>query len=88
MSDQTTSLSVTRSTIAGALTLGIVFAACWIGAFIKVLPVSHMFLQLFTTEPMTSAAALAEGMLWSVVFGGLIGLLFAALYRFAPIGRT
>jgi uncharacterized membrane protein YedE/YeeE len=40
-----------------------------------------MYLQLFTSAEISSGTALLQGLLWSVVFGLLIGALFAFVYN-------
>jgi hypothetical protein len=74
-------IGITRATLSGAITLGMLFVLCWIGARLPLITVSHMFVQLFTTEPMTSTGALLEGTLWSVVFGGLFAFVAASTYN-------
>src|SRR5438552_16176028 len=74
MASEIARADVARATVAAALALAIVFLGCWLGAYLKIVE-SHMFIQLFTTKPLNSIAALAEGVCWSVVFSGLIGLL-------------
>ena len=78
--------SLLRIALAGALTLGIVYVFCWIGAVIGVPPVSHMFVALFTIHPITSIAALFEGTCWALGFGAIIALVYALLYRLLPVG--
>jgi hypothetical protein len=84
--ESSSSQSILRTTISSALTFGILFAACWVGIGVH-LAVSHMFVSLFTAQPMQSTAALFDGLLWSVVFGALFGLLFSILYNTLPLGR-
>jgi hypothetical protein len=74
-------IGIARATLSGATTLGILFVVCWIGARLPLITVSHMFVQLFTTQPMTSTGALLEGTLWSVVFGGLFAFVAASTYN-------
>jgi hypothetical protein len=80
------SVSVMRATVAGALTFGILFAGCWVGIGLHI-AVSHMFVSLFTAQPMQTTAALLDGLCWSVLFGALFGLLFSFLYNALPFGR-
>lgn len=86
MANETPSVSVLRATISGGLAFGIFFVACWAGVPAK-LTVSHMFLQLFTTQPIQSVGALTEGLVWSIVFGALLSFLVTFLYRVIPVGR-
>lgn len=73
-------LSVIRCAAATALGLTVLFALCWAGAAFVESP-SHMFVALFTRQPITSTAALLDGFLWSPVFGALAGALIAASYN-------
>jgi hypothetical protein len=84
--ETTTSVSIVRATIASALASGIFFILCWAGIPLKV-PVSHMFVSLFTAKPVETTAALFDGTLWSVGFGALIALLVTSFYATLPIGR-
>ncbi len=74
-------IDILRATVTGAITLGIIFVGCWVGARVPLITVSHMFVQLFTTQPPASTGALLEGTLWSVVFGGLTALIAAVTYN-------
>lgn len=66
-----------RAGLTGAAVSGVLFLACWLGTSIEGLSVTHAFISLFTTEPVTSQAALAEGGVWAVVFGAFAGALIA-----------
>jgi amino acid transporter len=79
-------ISLLRATIAGGLALGVVYVSCWVGIFVNI-PVSHMLIQIFSTQPIASTAALLEGTIWAVVFGALISLLAAIIYNVVPLGR-
>jgi hypothetical protein len=78
-------LGVLRFATTGALFLGVFYILCWSGAALGIVPVSHMYLQLFSNAPMPSTAMLIEGAIWSVVFGLLAGALIALLYN--ALGR-
>ncbi|MDP3749008.1 MAG: hypothetical protein Q8Q88_18365 [Phenylobacterium sp.] len=73
-------LDVIRCAASAALSLAILFALCWAGAVV-VESQSHMFIALFTTQPVASTTALVEGFGWSFVFGALTGALIAAFYN-------
>ena|ERR1051326_86932 len=75
------SLSVVRFTLTAALTMALLFIACWVGVLIAPNLLSHMFIQLFTAAPMSSVDALWQGLCSSLFFGGLTGLLVAWLYN-------
>jgi hypothetical protein len=74
-------LGVLRCTATGAVVMGVLFALCWAGAAAGVLNSSHMYVSLFTLEPIASASALAVGLCWSLVFGALAGALVALVYN-------
>jgi hypothetical protein len=40
-----------------------------------------MYVSLFTVEPVASVGALAAGLAWSLIFGGLAGALTAISYN-------
>jgi hypothetical protein len=70
-----------RLAVTGALLAGIFYILCWAGAASGVVPVTHMYLNLFSAAPMGSMAMLVEGALWSVLFGLLAGGLMALIYN-------
>ena len=74
-------LGVLRLALTGALFTGIFYILCWTGAALGIVPVTHMYLQLFSGEPMGSTAMAVEGTIWSVVFGLLGGTLIAIIYN-------
>ena len=74
-------LSVLRLLITGAVTAAAVFVLCWIGTFIPFSSPTHAYIGVFTNAEVNSGRALAEGSLWSLLFGGLVGALFAVVYN-------
>ena len=81
-------LGVRRLFIAAGLTAAAVFVLCWIGMFIPFSSPTHAYVGLFTADEARSVSALAEGTLWSLLFGALVGGLFALIYNAtASIGR-
>lgn len=85
-SETSASISVTRATVASALTFGIFFVLCWAEIPLKI-PVSHTFVSLFTVKPVETTAALLDGTMWLVGFGALIVLLITSFYNILPFGR-
>ena len=79
--NRTTRLDLMRSTLTGAVVAALLFAICWIGVFMPAVRVTHMYLQLFTAADLRSGTALAEGLCWSLIGGGAIGLLIALVYN-------
>ena len=74
-------LSVARLAIAGGLTAGLVFVLCWLGTFIPFSSPTHAYISLFTNADTSSGLALAQGTCWSLLFGGLVGGVFALIYN-------
>ncbi|MFC3100773.1 hypothetical protein [Altererythrobacter lauratis] len=73
-------LSVGRLSLTGALSLFVVYAACWAGATVGV-PVTHAFIGLFTSFAVGSLAALCVGGAWALLAGGFTGAVVAAIYN-------
>jgi len=74
-------LGPARFAVTGALFMGVFYILCWAGAALGIVPVTHMYLQLFSDAPMPSTAMLVEGTIWSVLFGLLAGALIALIYN-------
>ena len=68
-------LSVGRCAGTGGFVVTALFALCWIGAAAGWVLLSHMYIALFTTAPVGSVAALAEGISFAIGFGALCGAL-------------
>lgn len=74
-------LNVTRTLIAAGATAAVVFVLCWVGTFITFSSPTHAYIGMFTNAETNSAQALAEGTLWSLLFGALVGAAFALIYN-------
>ena len=74
-------VSVARLLVTGAVTAGMIFVICWIGTLIPFSSPTHAYIGLFTNAEINSGAALAQGTVWSVLFGGLSGAVFAVVYN-------
>lgn len=74
-------LGVRRLVVAAGLTAAAVFVLCWVGMFIPFSSPTHAYVGLFTAAEPRSALALAEGTLWSLLFGALVGGLFTLIYN-------
>jgi hypothetical protein len=70
-----------RLLFAGGVTATVVFVLCWIGTIIPLSSPTHAYIGLFTTADINSGQALAEGTLWSLLFGALVGAAFALIYN-------
>ena len=81
-------ISIRRLIVTGGLTAAMAFVLCWIGTFIPFSSPTHAYISLFTRAEMSSAEALVEGTIWSLLFGALVGGLFALIYNAtATLGR-
>lgn len=74
-------LGVWRCAATGAVALAVVLAVCWVGTLFAQFTWPHMFISLFTTQPVGSGGALAEGLCWSLLFGALTGIVVALVYN-------
>ena len=74
-------LSVMRVIVAGGLTAAVVFVLCWLGTFIAFSSPTHAYITLFTPADIGSVTALVEGGTWSLLFGALVGAVFALIYN-------
>jgi hypothetical protein len=74
-------LGIRRFGVTGGTTSAAVFVLCWLGTFIPLSSPTHAFIALFTPADTQSIAALLEGTLWSLLFGALSAVLFAAIYN-------
>jgi len=80
MSDTAQSkLSILRCALTGVAVLVVQFVICWAAA--GFVPASHMYISIFTAEPVGSLNALAVGLSTSILFGGLTGALVAIAYN-------
>lgn len=73
-------LSLVRTAAAGAAAFPVIFLICWIGTQIGAAQ-SHMFVSLFTAQPVATVGALVEGLCWSLAFGAGLGLLAAFFFN-------
>ena len=81
-------LDVLRLALTGAITAAVVFAFCWLGTLVPFSSPTHAYISLFTPAEISSGAALAQGLFWSFLFGGLSGAVLAIVYNLlSPLGR-
>jgi hypothetical protein len=84
----THTLGVARLAIASGITAGAVFVLCWLGTFVPFSSPTHAYIRLFTNADVNSGLALAQGTCWSLLFGFLVGAVFALIYNAtAPLSR-
>jgi hypothetical protein len=75
--------------VSAGLSAAVVFLLCWISAPLPYDRPAHAYIGLFTSADYASGQALAEGLSWSVLFGGGVGAIFALFYNAtAYIGRS
>ena len=81
-------LSVLRLGITGGLTAGLIFVLCWLGTFAPFSSPTHGYISSFTNAEISSGSALAQGTCWSLLFGFIVGAVFAFIYNLtAPLSR-
>lgn len=81
-------LSVTRLSVTTGVSAAAIFVLCWIGTFIPFSSPTHAYIGLFTNADYSSATALFQGTCWSLLFGLIVGAVFALIYNAtAPLGR-
>ncbi|MEO8114765.1 MAG: hypothetical protein ABI655_10305 [Phenylobacterium sp.] len=75
-------LGLLHCTFTGAAVLGILFLLLWTAEAVADIPASKAFLGLITRTVLQSPPqALAEGIVWAVVLGGVIGALIAFCFN-------
>ena len=81
-------VSVTRLSVATGVSAAVILVLCWIGTFVPFSSPTHAYIGLFTNADYSSATALFEGFCWSLLFGLIVGAVFALIYNAtAPLGR-
>jgi hypothetical protein len=84
-SARTHRLGVVRLALAGGLSAALVFILCWLGTLVPFGSPTHAYIALFTPAPIQSVQALGEGSLWSLLFGILVGAVFALVYNLLAV---
>jgi len=74
-------IDMMRCAIAMAATLALLFALCWLGAYLSIGPATHMFITFFTAAAPISVLALATGVCSALFFGALAGAIFALIFN-------
>ncbi len=77
----THTVSVSRLAATGGITAAVIFVLCWLGTFVPFSSPTHAYISLFTNAAVSSGLALAEGFCWSLLFGVLVGAVFALVYN-------
>ena len=76
----------TRLSISGlgwgfSAALVVLFVLCMLAALFVPIRAAHGWVALFSDAPFTSARVWADGLIWSVVAGWLIALVFGTVYN-------
>ena len=74
-------LSVARLAVTGGVTGAVLFVLCWLGTFIPYSSPTHAYIALFSGLQANSVGALLQGTVWSLLFGGVSGAIFALVYN-------
>jgi hypothetical protein len=67
--------------VVASVTAAAIFVLCWLGTFIPFSSPTHAYISLFTNADVNSVRALFEGGCWSLLFGALVGAVFAIGYN-------
>jgi hypothetical protein len=79
---RTAPIKVVAFGVATSAALIVVYVLCWLVAVILPdAPLSHGWINLFTTATVNSVRALIEGVIWSIVFGWVIALVQGSIYN-------
>ena len=74
-------LGIARVAASAGISNLLVFILCWVGTFVPFSSPTHAFIGLFTPAETQSVTALVEGGLWALLFGILVGVVFALVYN-------
>ena len=74
-------LNMLRLAVTGSITAAVLFAFCWIAAYLVPGVATHRYIELFTRADVRSGTALVEGICWSLLAGLIVGALFALVYN-------
>lgn len=78
---ETQTVSTLRLAISTAVTAGLAFVVCWLATFIPFSSPTHAYISLFTNAEISSGLAVVEGTCWSLLFGLIVGAIFAVAYN-------
>jgi hypothetical protein len=68
--------------------LVVLFVLCLLAALFLPMRVAHGWVALFSDAPVGSARLWVEGLIWSVVAGWLIALVFGTVYNWIVMRRA
>ena len=83
----------TRLSISGlgwgfSAALVVLFVLCMLAALFVPIRAEHGYVTLFSDAPISSTHMWAEGLIWSVVAGWLIALVFGSVYNWIVARRA
>lgn len=79
-------VGIARLALTGGLSAAAFAILCWVGARLGLGPVTHMYLQQFTSGEVSSGISLVVATCWSFVAGLIAGTLIALIYNLlAPL---
>jgi len=68
--------------------LVVLFVLCMLAALFVPVRLAHGYVTLFSDAPINSTRMWAEGLVWSVVIGWLIALVFGTIYNWIVARRA
>jgi hypothetical protein len=75
-------INVVALGVAVSAALIVVYVLCWLVAVILPdAPLSHGWINLFTTAPVSSVRALIEGVIWNIVLAWVISIVLTPIYN-------
>lgn len=74
-------LNVLRLAATGSIVAAVLFAFCWIAAYVVPGSATHRYIEMFTRADIRSGTALAEGVCWSLLAGLIVGAAIALVYN-------
>ena len=81
LSEPTYRIGVFHLAATVSVAAAVIFVLCWLGTFVRFTRPAHAYIGLFTLADIRSGVALIEGILSSLLVGGLSGGLVATFYN-------
>ena len=69
-------------------TLVVLFVLCMLAALFLPLRVAHGWVNLLSDAPIHSSRVWIEGLIWSVVLGWLVAIIFGTIYNWIVVRRV
>lgn len=81
-------ISLVRVAASAGVANAVIFILCWLGTFLPFSSPTHGYIGLYTPAETQSVTALVEGGIWALLFGFIVGAVFALAYNmFAGLAR-